>query len=168
MPDYADGADPPNAGLWYFSSNNNPALPSGDWCAPDLVFQDVDVSTGPTGTQIGIGEAAFKLSAFMSSFENDSDSGNVQVDFKNAGGTTIGSAAISDLDFGPNNVWSLNANAGPVPVGTASVRISIFGTPRNGGADGYIDNVDFQIADAANELLFLQVNTTTGQVALRN
>jgi hypothetical protein len=168
IPDYADGTDPPNAGLWYFTSNNNPSLPSGDWRAPDLVFQDVDVSTGPTGTQIATGEAAFKLSAFMSSFANDNDSGNVQVDFKNAGGTTIGSTSISDLDFGPTNVWSLNSNSGILPVGTASIRVSIFGTPRNGGADGYIDNVDFQISKASDELLFLQVNTNTGQVTLHN
>jgi hypothetical protein len=168
IPDYADGTDPPGAGDWYFTANNNPGSATGDWRAASQVFQDIDVSTGPTGSQIAIGEAAFKLSAFMSSFENDNDSGNVQIDFRNSGGTNIGSASISDLDFGPNNVWSLNSNAGLVPVGTASVRVSIFGTPRNGGADGYIDNVDFQIADAANELLFLQVNTATGQVSLRN
>jgi hypothetical protein len=169
VPDYAEGpTDPPNAGLWYFTSNNNPDAATGDWRAPSLVFQDIDVSTGPTGDQIGIGEAAFTLSAFMSSYLNDNDSGNVQVDFRNAGGTTISSTTLSDLDFGPGNVWSLNSNAGLVPAGTSSVRVSIFGTPRNGGADGYIDNVDFQIADAANELLFLQVDTTTGQVSLRN
>jgi hypothetical protein len=168
VPDYADGADPPSAGLWYFTSNNNPGSDTGDWREPGLVFQDIDVSTGPTGTQIATGEAAYKLSAFMSSYLNDFDSGNVQVDFKNASGTTIGTAAISDLDFGPNNIWSLNSTLGVIPVGTASAQVSIFGTPRNGGADGYIDNVDFQIAAAPNELLFLQVNTTSGQVSLRN
>jgi hypothetical protein len=162
IPDYADGTDPPGAGDWYFTSNNNPA--ATDWRAPDLVYQDIDVSTGATGARIPSGEVAVKLSAWMSSFENDSDGGNVQVDFKNAAGTTTGSVVISDTDFGPNNVWSINAGSASVPVGTASLRVSIFGTPRNSGADGYIDNVDVRIVQP----LIVTVNTTTGQVSLRN
>jgi hypothetical protein len=168
IPDYADGPDPPGAGNWYFSSNNNPGSPTGDWRAPGLVYQDIDVSTGATGTQIAIGEAAYKLSAWMSSYLNDNDAGNVQVDFRNSTGATISSALISDPDFGPDNVWSLTSQVGLVPVGTSSIRVSIFGTPRNGGADGYIDNVDVQLAAAANELMFLQVNTTNGQVSIKN
>jgi len=168
IPDYADGADPPDAGLWYFTANNNPGSPTGDWRAPDLVFQDIDVSTGPTGTQIGIGEAAYKLSAFMSSYLNDNDRGNVQLDFKNSGGTTIGTAIITDPDFGPNNVWSQTSAFGLVPLGTASVRVSIYGTVANGGTDGYIDNVDVRVTNAADDLLFLEVNTATGQTAIKN
>jgi hypothetical protein len=168
IPDYADGDDPPNAGSWYFTSNNNPGSTTGDWRAPDLVYQDIDVSAGSTGSQIAIGEAAYRLSAFMSSYLNDNDAGNVQIDFKNAGGTAIGSAIISDPDFGPNNVWSLSSTIGLMPVGVASIRVSLFGTPRNGGADGYIDNVDVRLVPAANELLFLEVNTGTGQVAIKN
>jgi hypothetical protein len=168
IPDYADGPDPPNPGLWYFTSNNNPGSPTGDWRAPNLVFQDIDVSTGPTGTQIATGEAAYKLSAFMSSYLNDNDAGNVQVDFKNASGTNLATALISDPDFGPNNIWSLSLLTGLVPVGTTSLRVSIYGTPRNGGADGYIDNVDLRISAAADELMFLEVNTSTGQTSIRN
>jgi hypothetical protein len=168
IPDYADGADPPGAGNWYFTSNNNPSGDTGDWRAPDLVFQDIDISTGATGTQIASGEAAVRLSAFMSSYLDDADSGNVQVDFKNNTGAVIGSARIEDPDFGPNNVWSRTSRAAFVPVGTTSLRVSLFGTPRTFGADGYIDNVDVQITNAANELLFLEVNTTTGQVAIKN
>jgi hypothetical protein len=168
VPDYADGRDPPNAGNWYFSSNNNPGSATGDFRAPNQVYQDLDVSTGPTGTQIATGEAAYKLSAFMSSYLNDSDAGNVQLDFKNGSGTIIGSTIISDPDIGPNNIWSQSSKVGPVPVGTATVRASIFGTPRQGGADGYIDKVDVQVTNAKNVLLFLEVNTTTGQTTLKN
>lgn len=168
IPDYADGDDPPNAGLWYFSTNNNPGSPTGDFREPNLVYQDINVSTGPTGTQIASGEAGFKLSAYMSSYLNDNDAGNVQLDFKNAGGATIGSAIISDPDFGPTNVWSLTSQFGLVPVGTASIRVSLFGTARNGGSDGYIDNVDARITNAADDLLFLEVNTATGQTTLKN
>ncbi|MEX0611844.1 MAG: hypothetical protein WD229_06970, partial [Pirellulales bacterium] len=121
IPDYADGTDPPGAGSWYFTSNNNPGSPTGDWRAPDLVYQDINVSTGATGAQIATGEAAYKLSAWMSGYLNDNDNGNVRLDFKNSGGTTIGFAQISDPDFGPNNVWSLSSDISLVPVGTASI-----------------------------------------------
>jgi hypothetical protein len=168
IPDYADGADPPNSGTWYFSSNNNPGSATGDFRTPNQVYQDLNVSTGATGTQIGIGEAAFKLSAYMSSYLNDSDAGDVQLDFKNSSGTIIGSAIITDPDAGPNNVWSQTSKVGLVPTGTATIRASIFGTPVNNGADGYIDNVDVQLTAAANVMLFLEVNTANGQVTLKN
>lgn len=168
IPDYADGADPPNAGNWYFTANNNPGSPTGDWRAPGGVYQDIDVSTGATGTQIGTGEAAYKLSAWMSSYANDNDFGIVHLDFRNGAGASLGTAEIRDRDPGPDNVWSLNSALGLVPVGTATVRASLFGGVANGGTDGYIDNVDLQLTAAANEMMFLQVNTTTGQVSIRN
>jgi hypothetical protein len=168
VPDYADGADPPGAGSWYFTSNNRPGSPTGDFREPNLFFQDIVVSTGATGTQIATGEAAYRLSAWMSSYLNDNDGGNVQIDFKNNVSTTIGTTIISDTDFGPNNVWSLNSKVGMVPIGTASLRVSLFGTPRNAGADGYIDLVDVQLTAAENELLYLEVNTTNGQTTLKN
>jgi hypothetical protein len=164
IPDYADGADPPGAGNWYFTSNNNPGSETGDWRAPELVYQDIDVSGGATGARIASGEAFVKLTAWMGSYLNDNDNGNVQVDFKNTGGTTTGSLVISDGDFGPNNVWSLSAGANAVPAGTTSLRVSVFGTARNGGADGYIDNVDVRIVQP----LVIEVNTTNGQVNLKN
>jgi hypothetical protein len=168
IPDYADGVDPAGAGDWYFTTNNQPEADTGDIRSPDIIFQDIDVATGPSGAQIATGEAAVRLSASMSSYLNDFDSGNVQVDFKNSTGTTIGSARIEDPDFGPNNVWSQTSGSGFIPVGTASLRVSLFGTPRNAGADGYMDNIDVQVTNAANELLFLEVNTTNGQVAIKN
>jgi hypothetical protein len=168
VPDYADGADPSGAGVWYFTANNNPGSATGDWRAPGGVYQDIDVSTGTTGTQIATGEAAYKLSAFMSSYLNDNDFGIVHLDFRNASGASLGTAEIRDSDPGPNNVWSLNSKLGIVPVGTATIRASIFGGVVNGGTDGYIDLVDAQLTAAANELLFLEVDTTSGQTRIRN
>jgi hypothetical protein len=168
VPDYADGADPPGAGNWYFTTNNQPSADSGDIRAPGVLYQDIDVSAGASGSQIALGEAAVNLSAYMSSYLNDPDFGNVQVDYLNAGGTSLGSALISDTDPGPDNVWSLTSGAGVIPAGTATLRVSLFGTPINSGADGYIDNVDVRVTNAANDFLFLHVNTTTGQVAIKN
>jgi hypothetical protein len=84
----------------------------------------------------------------MSSYLNQPDFGNVQAQFRDAASAVLGTAQITDqADAGPNNVWSLTSTSGSVPVGTAVVRLSLFGTTSvAGGADGYIDNVDFRIS----------------------
>jgi hypothetical protein len=148
VPDYADGADPPGAGHWYFTSNNTGTAAFTDVHDPNVYFQDISVSTGATGAAIAAGQARFALSAYMSSYLNDTDFGNVRVEFKDSSGGVLGVALISDPDFGPNNVWSLSSQTGDVPVGTASLRMSLYGTRTAGGAgaDGYIDNVDFRIS----------------------
>jgi hypothetical protein len=143
VPNYADGAQPPGAGHWYFTANN--ATPATDINFPGGFFQNIDVSAGPTGAAIATGTARYNLSAFMSSYLNDSDFGNAHIDFLNSTGGSLGTALLSDNDPGPNNVWNLNSLSGLVPVGTATMRLSLFGTRVFGGADGYIDNVALSI-----------------------
>jgi MYXO-CTERM domain-containing protein len=145
VPKYADGAPPPGAGHWYFTSNN--AGPTTDINAPGQFFQNIDVSAGPTGAAIASGTARYDLSAFMSSYLDDTDIGNAHIDFLNSTGASLGTAVLSDPDFGPNNVWNLNSLSGSVPVGTSTLRVSVFGTRTAGGAgpDGYIDNVSLSI-----------------------
>jgi hypothetical protein len=148
VPDYADGADPPSAGHWYFTPNNTGVADPTDVHDPNVYYQDVALNSGGTAVAIAAGTATFSLSAFMTSYLNDTDFGNVQVDFRDAASATIGTAKISDtLDAGPNNVWNLTTTNGLVPVGTASARISLYGTRTSGGAgaDGYTDNVEFII-----------------------
>ena len=144
VPNYADGAPPAGAGHWYFTSNNSGAT---DINAPGLFFQNIDVSAGPTGAAITSGTAAYNLSAFMSSYLNDTDVGHAHIDFLNAAGGSLGTAEITDPDFGPNNVWNQSSLSGAVPVGTATIRLSLFGTRTAGGAgpDGYIDNVSLSV-----------------------
>jgi hypothetical protein len=133
-----------------------------------VFFQDINVSTGAAGAQIALGEASVNLSAFMSSYLNDNDFGNIHVEFRNGVGTSLGTAQVSDTDPGPENVWSLTSGAAVIPAGTTTLRVSLLGTARNGGSDGYIDNVDVRVTNAANDFAFLHVNTTTGQVAIKN
>ena len=144
VPNYADGAQPPGAGHWYFSSNNSGPT---DINATGLFYQDIDVSAGPTAVAIAAGTARYDLSAFMSSYLNDTDIGHARIDFLDESGGTIDLAQLSDPDFGPNNVWNLNSLSGDVPVGTTMVRLSLFGTRTAGGQgpDGYIDNVALSI-----------------------
>jgi hypothetical protein len=149
VPDYADGADPPSQGHWYFTSNNTGTNNPIDVHDPNVFFQDIDVSTGATATAIAAGQARFNLSAYMSSYLNDPDFGNVQVDFTNSGGGVLGSVVLNDFgDVGPNNVWNLDSTTGVIPVGTTKLRMSLYGVSgiAGRGADGYIDNVDFNIS----------------------
>ena len=131
--------------------------------SPGEVFQNIDVSTGPTGTQIASGEAAVVLSGFFTSYNGqDNRHGFMQVDFLNAGGTSLGSTLISSL-VNPNP-WHQERGAAFVPVGTATLRTSLYGDNFN----AYIDNVDVRVTAAPSELLFLEVNTTNGQMAIKN
>ena len=60
--------------------------------------------------------------------------------------------------------------SGLIPVGTSSVRVSVFGTtPAAGGPDGYMDNVDFRISnEAIPPTLSLTVNRDTGALTMSN
>jgi hypothetical protein len=141
VPDYAQGSDPPGAGNWYFSSNNTDNSVSQDVRAPGVFYQDINVASGDAGTVIAAGSGRFQLRAYMSSYQDDGDFGNIHVDFRNTQGASLGFIVLSDSDAGPNNVWSLNSTVGVIPVGTETLRISLYGTPFQGGADGFIDNV---------------------------
>lgn len=139
VPDYANGGPLAGGGHWYFTSNAS----TPDVTAPGQFFQDIDVSTGPSAATIAAGLGQYNLAAFMSSYLNHADFGNVHADFLDAAGASLGSALISDSD---TSTWSLNSGSGPIPSGTTTVRLSVFGTPLSGGPDGYIDNVSFSVA----------------------
>lgn len=167
IPNYADGTPPPNAGHWYLSTNNagGAAIPRID--APGKFYQDINVSTGDTGDLIRTGGAKINLSAYMSSYLNDADFGSVHADFRNSQGVSLGTTVINDSDPGPANVWNLNTGSATIPAGTATVRVSVYGTkvgPGDGG-DGYVDNVDVQLTVPS---LALVVNRANGNISLKN
>ena len=147
VPNYADGGPLAGGGHWYFSSNNTGVGDPTDVRAADVYFQDVNLSTGATATAIAAGTATYSLQGFFSSYLNDADFGNVRVDFRNAVNASIGAATIDDsADAGPNNVWNLRFDIRQRACRhSLGLRLSLFGTPVNGGADGYIDNVDFRV-----------------------
>jgi len=66
------------------------------------------------------------------------------------------------------NGWDQNSGAFLVPVGTRTLKVSLYGAAASTGTDAYIDVVDVQVREADDELLFAEVNTATGQVAIKN
>ena len=104
----------------------------------------------------------------MSSYLNDDDFANLHVEFRNSVGGVIGAGAVvSDNDAGPANVWNLNTGTGGIPIGTATVRLSVYGTPIDAGPDGYTDNVSFQVTNVLPELS-ITVNRDDGTITLSN
>jgi hypothetical protein len=141
---------------------------------PGQVAENIDVSTGPTLAQIDSGEAVVNLSAFFTSYgagqstrNTEGDLGFVHVDFLNAGAVSLGTAQISRR-LPTVNGWDQNSGAFPIPVGVRMLKVSLYGAAATTGPDAYIDVVDVQVRDAADELLFLEVNTATGQTTLKN
>ena len=135
--------------------------------AQAVFYQDVDVSTGASGSLIATGTAAYKVSAFFSSYLAQGDFGTIHVDFRNGSNVSLGTASVSPTDV---STWTQNFRGGSIPVGTATVRVSAFGTtPVAGGPDGYMDNVDFQVTnEVIQPKLQITVNRDTGGITLAN
>jgi hypothetical protein len=164
VPDYANGGPLAGGGSFYFSANAAPGNVNIN--AAGQVSQDVDVSAGPSGTLIATGNAAYKISGFFSSYLAQGDFGSLYVDFRNSSNVSLGNAVVSDND---TSTWSQNFRGGAIPVGTATVRVSVFGTAFSGGPDGYIDNVDFQVTnEIIQPTLGITVNRDTGGLTLFN
>jgi hypothetical protein len=128
---------------------------------PGEVAQNIDVSTEQTATQIASGEAAVVLSGFFTSYNGQNLLGSLHVEFLNSGGTSLGATVVTAATPRP---WHQERGVALVPVGTATLRASLFGNNNN----AYIDNIDARVTNAANELLYLEVNTANGQVAIKN
>jgi hypothetical protein len=81
----------------------------------------------------------------MTGYLQDGDFGTVHLDFRNASGVSLGTALISDDN---PSTWEMRSGEGWLPVGTAFVRLSVYGTALQGGADGFVDNVSLRISQA--------------------
>ena len=165
IPDYANGGPLAGGGSFYFTPNR-PGPNANDILAPGIFYQDIDVSTGASGSLIATGTAAYKVSAFFSGYLTQADFGTVHVDFRNVSNVSLGTASVSPTDV---STWTQNFRGGSIPVGTATVRVSAFGTAFTGGPDGYMDNLDFQVTnEVIQPKLQITVNRDTGGITLAN
>jgi len=121
-----------------------------------LVYQNVDVSAGPTAAVIGSGAATYTLSAYFSGY-NDQEYTAMRAVFLDGGGTSLGATFKIGGDAfcrsqpksdGRDRNWAQDAITGAIPVGTETVRLETV-ADTSGSAiyyyDGYVDLVDFQI-----------------------
>lgn len=137
---YDNGGPLAGGGQRYFTSNQSAG---GDADAPGEVAQLIDVSTGASGALIATGNAQYSMSAFFSTYVADGDQGRLHLDFLNAGNASLGTTEIGP--GGNVGTWTFLSDTGAIPVGTATIQVSVYGVAVNSGPDGYVDNVDVRI-----------------------
>jgi hypothetical protein len=158
-----DGGPLAGGGFYFFGAGGtNSTTSPPPITSPGEVAQNIAVGAGASGALIASGEAAVSYGAFFTSFNDQAERGIMQVDFLNAGGSTLGTTRITS---DPPTPWHQQRGAAFIPVGTATLRTSLYST---GGYNAYIDLADVRVTNAANELLFAEVHTTTGQVTIKN
>jgi hypothetical protein len=165
IPNYANGTPLSGGGSFYFTPNASD-IAQPDINAPGQVAQVIDASANPSGSLIASGNAVYSLSAFFNSFLDEGDFGTVQAEFRSVALTVLGAVSASTRSL---DEWTPAGQSGLIPIGTASVRLSVFGTALRGGPDGYMDNVTFRIG---NEVIMpnleLSVNRDMGALTLMN
>lgn len=170
---YAGVNTPTGAGERYFTGG------FGTTVGQATLAQSANVSTGATGSLIPGGEAAYQLSGFFSGYLTQADASSVRLRFLDAGGTELGRTSIGGAAFlqtlglqtgalGQHRDWGQDTAAGLIPAATRSVAVEVVSDVAAGNHDGYVDLIDFRVLNAADLLMYLEVNTTTGQVTLKN
>lgn len=167
VPNYANGAPLASGGSWYFAPGSSSESTQQHHSLATAITQTIDVSSGPSGTLIASGYAGFNLSAYFNSFATQTDHGVVQVDFLDPSNAILGTASVTPGAVALTE-WTQVTNAGSIPAGASTVRVSSWAVLNDGGgADGYTDNIDFRVSTLLPNLL-LTVNRATGVVTLAN
>jgi hypothetical protein len=131
----------------------------------DRVIQEVSLTEGTTLTpaKIDAGDGQFTMSAWFSSYRLDGDYSDLTLEFLGESGEAVGSpVALGGMEFiagiptGSNSryqdakQWSQDQESGLIPAGARTARVTVASTLLSGaGADGYVDLVSLDVADAA-------------------
>ena len=166
VPDFANGMPLASGGNWYFSPNAGPNNAVVD--GPGQLYQDIDVSTGASGNLIATGNAIYRIGAFFNNSATQSDFGHLHLDFLNSSMTSLGTVEVAGTP--PFSQWEQDFSGGEIPMGTHTVRVSIFGTtPIAGSTDGFMDNIEFQVTnEIIQPSLGILVNRESGGISLVN
>ena len=147
---------PPNPGLRYFTGTTG--------LATQTHRGTVNLVTAPNGAPAGAIDAGlvnYDLSAYFSTYKDQTDFSEVRLQFKNASGGNVGDLVtiggqdfINNLGFDVNGAdqpdfrdFGLGSASGIVPSGARSAELTIF-TQRNQGAaaDGYLDVLQLNLS----------------------
>ena len=115
------------------------------------------------------------MSGFFSTYLTQNNASRLRVRFLDAGSNELGRGEVGGADF-VNSLpiqdgrrdWGQDAATGLLPIGTSSLAVEVVSDTGETNYDGYTDLVDFRIVSAAESLLFVEVNTSTGNVVLKN
>jgi hypothetical protein len=150
---YSGSPQPPDSGAYHYSGGFNTAADQ------ILVFQTVDVASGPAGKLVQSGNGFFDLSAYFSGYRLQDDACFVRVFFldesgnditpadQRVGGTTflLGLPVTDVPGVGLQRDWGRDRLGGPIPAATRSVLVAIGSSDADENHDGYVDNVDFRV-----------------------
>jgi MYXO-CTERM domain-containing protein len=147
---------PPDPGLRYFTGTTG--------LATQTHRGTVGLTTLPNGVpgaSIDAGLANYNLSAYFSTYKDQTDFSEVSLQFKDAGGGNVGDLVtiggqefINNLGFDVNAAdatgfrdFGLDSASGLIPGGARSAELTIF-TQRNQGAaaDGYLDLLQLNVS----------------------
>ena len=132
----------------------------------DHVVQLVSLTTGTglTTTKIDAGSGLFKFSAWFSSYLTQGDYSDVTLEFLDASNQVLAAAPAPDLGgldfvgaiptesnakYSNAKDWAQDLQAGTIPAGARTARVSIQSTSVAGSPDGYVDLVSLDVSDAS-------------------
>jgi MYXO-CTERM domain-containing protein len=146
----------PDSGLRYFTGTTGQATQTHQG-----TVALTGIPNGVPAAAIDAGLANFNLSAYFSTYADQTDFSEVRLQFKNAGGQDVGDLVtiggqefINSLGFDVNGAgaegyrdFGLDSASGLIPAGARSAGLTIF-TQRNQGAaaDGYLDVLRLEVS----------------------
>jgi hypothetical protein len=134
---------PPDRGMNFLGGGQDDATSS--------LAQTVDVSR--CGTAIDNGNVSYALSAWLGGWEGQDDHAIVTVDFQDATGGALGTAALGPVlaaDRSQDTGFLQRSTHSRVPKGTRALRIEVVMTRTEGTTnDGYLDDLSLAFTDGA-------------------
>jgi hypothetical protein len=149
---WANGAPLTSGGNYYYAGGGY------------TISQDISLAAGDTEAAIATGRGEFDLSAWFSGFSSQTDTATIHVAFLDGSSAPVGQAVT--LSTPDTATWSEGAVRGKIPLAASTARLSIT-SQGFGWADGYVDNVLFQVLQGAAPL-GLMVDQATGDITLTN
>ena len=120
----------------------------GYGASPVNAYQDIAIPAGNTA-EVDAGSRAATVTWRQSSKTTYSDFGDVQLEFRDTGGTVLGKTGLGVVAF---NAWNQRSYTAPVPAGTRTIRVRMNMVRHVSEAynDAYIDDIALSLVADGN------------------